>query len=97
MRERLDVPQDLATLGGSTNEHLPGYLGMVKRLDEAFGRLVEALHSLKLLDDTIILFTSDHGCHFKTRNDRVQALLPRGVDPGADPVPWAGFREPRHL
>ena len=29
MRERLDVPQDLATLGGSTNEHLPGYLGMV--------------------------------------------------------------------
>jgi arylsulfatase A-like enzyme len=69
MRERLVVPQDLATLGGSTSEHLPGYLGMVKRLDEAFGRLVEALCSLKLLDDTIILFTSDHGCHFKTRND----------------------------
>ena len=69
MRERLVVPQDLATLGGSTSEHLPGYLGMVKRLDEAFGRLVEALYSLKLLDDTIILFTSDHGCHFKTRND----------------------------
>jgi arylsulfatase A-like enzyme len=69
MRERLVVPQDLATLGGSTNEHLPGYLGMVKRLDEALGRLVEAVHSLKLLDDTVILFTSDHGCHFKTRND----------------------------
>ena len=33
--------------------------------------------SLELLDNTIVLFTSDHGCHFKTRNERVQALLPR--------------------
>ena len=41
---------------------------MVKRLDEALGRLLDALKSLHLLDNTIILFTSDHGCHFKTRN-----------------------------
>ena len=66
---KLAVPGDLAALGGTTAEHLPGYLGMVARLDEAFGRLVEALYSLDLLDDTIILFTSDHGCHFKTRNN----------------------------
>jgi arylsulfatase A-like enzyme len=42
---------------------------MVKRLDEALGRLLDALKSLDLTDNTIILFTSDHGCHFKTRND----------------------------
>lgn len=42
---------------------------MVKRLDEAFGRLRDALKSLALTDNTIILFTSDHGNHFKTRND----------------------------
>jgi arylsulfatase A-like enzyme len=41
---------------------------MVKRLDEALGRLMDALKSLDLLDNTIVLFTSDHGCHFKTRN-----------------------------
>jgi arylsulfatase A-like enzyme len=41
---------------------------MVKRLDEALGRLLDALKSLDLLDTTIVLFTSDHGCHFKTRN-----------------------------
>ena len=75
LRDRLSVrdgalvPEDLAALGGTTEIHLPGYFGMVKRLDEAFGRIVEALHSLRLLDDTILLFTSDHGCHFKTRND----------------------------
>ena len=47
---------------------MAGYLGMIKRLDEALGRLVDALISLEMLEDTIILFTSDHGNHFKTRN-----------------------------
>jgi arylsulfatase A-like enzyme len=41
---------------------------MVKRLDEAFGRTYDALKSLNLLDDTIVMFSSDHACHFKTRN-----------------------------
>ena len=62
------VPPDLAALGGSTHQHLGGYYGMVKRLDEAYGRLQDALTSLGLADDTIVLFTSDHGNHFKTRN-----------------------------
>lgn len=62
------IPPDLAALGGSTHQHLAGYYGMVKRLDEAFGRLLDALKSLGMQDDTVILFTSDHGCHFKTRN-----------------------------
>jgi arylsulfatase A-like enzyme len=42
---------------------------MVKRLDEALGRLLDALRSLEILENTIVLFTSDHGCHFKTRNN----------------------------
>ena len=62
------TPPDLAALGGSTHQHLGGYWGIVKRLDEALGRLLDALKSLALIDNTIILFTSDHGCHFKTRN-----------------------------
>jgi arylsulfatase A-like enzyme len=62
------TPPDLAALGGTSAQHLGGYYGMVKRLDEALGRLIDAVKSLDLADDTIILFTSDHGCHFKTRN-----------------------------
>ncbi len=72
------IPPDLAALpafcddqpsaGGSTHQHLGGYWGMIKRLDEGLGRLYDALKSLDLLEDTIILFTSDHACHFKTRN-----------------------------
>lgn len=62
------TPPDLAALGGSSPQHLGGYCGMVKRLDEALGRIMDALRSMDLLGNTIVLFTSDHGCHFKTRN-----------------------------
>ncbi|MEZ5277913.1 MAG: sulfatase-like hydrolase/transferase [Opitutaceae bacterium] len=62
------LPPDLAAMGGSSPQHWPGYCGMVKRLDEALGRLIDALRSLDQLENTIILFTSDHGNHFKTRN-----------------------------
>ncbi|HEY66401.1 MAG TPA: sulfatase-like hydrolase/transferase [Caldilineae bacterium] len=62
------IPPDLAALGGSTHQHIAGYYGLVKRLDEALGRLLDALKSLDLLENTIVLFTSDHGNHFKTRN-----------------------------
>lgn len=69
LRGKVKLPKDLEELGGTSIEHYAGYMGMVARLDEALGRLVDALTSLDLLDETIILFTSDHGCHFKTRND----------------------------
>ncbi|MDE0609554.1 MAG: sulfatase-like hydrolase/transferase [Anaerolineaceae bacterium] len=62
------APPDLQALGGSSWRHLAGYWGMVKRLDEALGRLIDALRSLGQLDNTILLFTSDHGNHFRTRN-----------------------------
>lgn len=61
-------PPDLQALTGSSPQHWPGYCGMIKRLDEALGRLLDALRSLGQLDNTIVLFTSDHGNHFKTRN-----------------------------
>jgi arylsulfatase A-like enzyme len=62
------TPPDLAALGGSSQQHLAGYWGMIRRLDEALGRLRDAVKSLGLEEDTIILFTTDHGNHFKTRN-----------------------------
>lgn len=62
------MPADLRTLGGTAARHLPGYYGMVRKLDEALGRIEDALRSLALLDDTVILYISDHGNHFKTRN-----------------------------
>ena len=63
------IPLDLQALGGSTYMHLPGYYGMIKRIDEAYGRLIDVLTSLNLFESTNVIFTSDHGNQFKTRND----------------------------
>ncbi len=63
------LPPDLQALGGSSPQHWGGYLGMIKRLDEALGRTMDALESTGLADNTVVVFISDHGCHFKTRND----------------------------
>ncbi len=62
------MPPDLQALGGYAAPSLGGYFGMVKRLDECFGRVLDALRSLEIQEDTIVVFLSDHGCHFKTRN-----------------------------
>jgi arylsulfatase A-like enzyme len=61
------LPGDLAALDGNTREHIAGYYGMVRRVDECLGRVRGALEELGLTD-TVVLYTSDHGCHFKTRN-----------------------------
>ncbi len=62
------LPPDLQRLGGTAPQHWPGYCGMVKRCDEALGLILDVLRSVGQLDNTVVLFTSDHGCHFKTRN-----------------------------
>lgn len=62
------VPWDLVGTGGDWRRELPAYYGMVRRLDESLGRLLEAIERLHLSDDTVVLFLSDHGCHFRTRN-----------------------------
>jgi arylsulfatase A-like enzyme len=62
------LPPDLRVPCGTALQHWPGYCGMIRRIDEAFGRLLEAVNSLGLEDNTVVLYTSDHGNHFKTRN-----------------------------
>jgi arylsulfatase A-like enzyme len=37
------------------------YWGMVTRIDDLFGELMEALDSSPLRDNTVVIFTSDHG------------------------------------
>ncbi len=69
LHREVPLPPDLQALGGTSPSHWPGYCGMVKRIDEALGRTMDALESTGLAENTIVAFISDHGCHFKTRND----------------------------
>ncbi|MCC7145275.1 MAG: sulfatase-like hydrolase/transferase [Phycisphaeraceae bacterium] len=54
--------------GGDWREHYPDYLGCCASIDENVGRLRAELQQLGLWDNTLVIYTSDHGCHFKTRN-----------------------------
>jgi arylsulfatase A-like enzyme len=61
------VPEDLRNLPGNWRSRLPGYYGCVQAIDDCVGRLVTTLARTNQLDDTIIVFFSDHGCTFRTR------------------------------
>lgn len=62
------LPHDLEILRGNAYEEYPDYLGQCASLDENLGKLVAKLKEKNLFDNTVIIFASDHGSHFKTRN-----------------------------
>ena len=62
------VPGDLAGTDGDWKQQLPGYLGQCASLDKNVGRLIQELKRQGIYEDTIIFYTADHGCHFRTRN-----------------------------
>ena len=62
------LPHDLEVLKGNAAEEYPDYLGQCAALDENLGRLIERLKKEGLYDNTVIIFASDHGSHFMTRN-----------------------------
>lgn len=61
------IPEDLRNLPGNWRSRIPGYYGCVQAIDDCVGTLVAALEKTGQLDNTIILFFSDHGCTFRTR------------------------------
>ncbi len=63
------VPLDLAGHEGDWPRELPDYYGMCASLDENLGRLLGELSRRGQLENTIVCFVTDHGCHFRTRND----------------------------
>lgn len=61
------VPVDLRNLPGNWQSHLPGYYGCCQAIDDCVGRVVDKLEKMGELENTVILFFSDHGCTFRTR------------------------------
>jgi arylsulfatase A-like enzyme len=63
------VPQDLKFFPGDWDEQLANYYGDIKSIDDSVGTILKTLDAQGLTDNTIFLFISDHGCHFRTRNE----------------------------
>lgn len=66
--KEFDVPGDLVGTQGDWREEYPDYLGCCNSLDQNLGRLRDELKKLGMDDNTVIFYTSDHACHFRTRN-----------------------------
>lgn len=83
-------------------ERLPDYYGMIESLDDEFGRILAALAAAGVADDTIVVFSSDHGDMIGSHglqakrwpyeeSARIPLLIryPRSIKPGtviADPI-----------
>jgi len=63
-----EIPKDLKGKEGDWEEFFPDYLGCCNSIDKNLKRLIGKLKELNIYENTNIIFTSDHGCHFRTRN-----------------------------
>ncbi len=63
-----DRPGDLSPWRGDWRWNYAEYLAACASIDANLGRLLAALGRDGRIRDTIVVFTSDHGSHFRTRN-----------------------------
>lgn len=68
------------------------YCGEITMVDRAVGRLLERLESLRLMDDTAIIFTSDHGFYFGEHGILGKGLFKREQDRSTGVAEW--YRSP---
>ncbi|KKL25119.1 hypothetical protein LCGC14_2408520, partial [marine sediment metagenome] len=62
------IPGDLQNSEGDWEEFYADYLGCCNSIDMNLGGIIDKLKQLNIYEDSMIVFTSDHGCHFRTRN-----------------------------
>ena len=58
---RPNIPREGTEWGDYYRANIRNYLAMITGVDHQFGRILKALDHLGLADDTIVVFTSDHG------------------------------------
>ena len=65
--EKVDLPPNVPDqMAAFARKEIADYYGNITGLDAQFGRVVEAMERLGISDDTILIFTSDHGDHLSS-------------------------------
>lgn len=86
------------SLRKSVANDLSGYYGAIESIDEQLGRLVEELKSEDMLEDTHILFFSDHGDmhgshgQFRKTNPYEESIGVPFIIGGAKPLSYEGYK-----
>ena len=62
-----EIPGDLVNTQGDWKDFFPDYLGCCNRIDSNLHKITEKISELGLSEKTVLIFCSDHGCHFRTR------------------------------
>jgi arylsulfatase A-like enzyme len=96
LTRRPNIPPEGERWGDYYREHIRDYYAMITGVDEQFGRILDALDEAGLAQDTIVVFSSDHGnclgIHDEISKNNAYAESMR--------VPWLlrwpGRIEPRH-
>lgn len=65
-------PNWVEGVAGAGRKELAAYAAAITAVDEQVGRLLQALRDLKLEEDTIVLFTSDHGDMLGSHGQRLK-------------------------
>ena len=55
------IPQETPEQVAAAEQEFGGIQGCIRRMDEAIGKLLDSLEEKGLKEDTLVLFTSDHG------------------------------------
>ena len=94
---RLNVNLEGGTPGGNlARRHVKNYFAMITGVDDQFGRILKVLENMGLKNDTIVVFTSDHGnclgCHeHATKNVHYEESMRIPFL-----IRWSGKIMPRH-
>ncbi len=75
-----------AKVDPASSQRNPVYAGMVETLDEVVGRIVAALEKANVLDNTVIIFTSDNGPYFTANQQHMPAEFHQVPVTSAEPL-----------
>jgi len=65
LQAKPEVVAKYAAIPEDQRQGLPEYAAMVESIDDSVGRVVDTLRNLQLLENTVIIFTSDNGGFWK--------------------------------
>jgi arylsulfatase A-like enzyme len=93
---RPSIPPAQSRWGAYYRQHIRNYYAMISGVDEQFGRILAGLEEQGLAEDTIVVFTSDHGNSLGMHEERSKPNPYEECMRVPLIIRWPGQIPPRH-